>query len=322
MDEYVDRVSRALRRARLNHCYPDARKLSAHVAAMGHDFHQGLYDELEIDPRSGLPTYKEWTRVQTDREIARTELAGLGSLEHLEERAARRPDSIHGKQLLKHLYYEALLKVEIAPLAAMDVALRRVDADKRTAHFHVVLDKLDATGVFVRFSVDLAQTASAWSKPVVVLEKEDARHTEGFRSLIYRFTAMDAELTHVKLAALGGLAVERITKGTIGPFYHTAEGAPEAFEEMLCAAETGAMISTYSLDMVAPDLAQDRDNDPLEDPLSSHLTDEGLQGYERARKQYGYKVFKDRKFVVSADLVAGMRTWCRDAGTKNIIYKL
>jgi len=313
---YVKTVRRILRAARLNNQYPDARALASHVSALAPEIHRGLYPGLDVDLRSGLPSYREWTRAQTDVVISPDQLRQLGDRATLELKAERGP-AIHTKQLAKHDYYTDLAKVKLAPLGDMKVALRRLEPEVQRAHFHVVLDKLDATGFFVRYSIDLAQTSDFWTEKVVVLDEEAARHTETFRSLIYKFTSFDSEFTFVKLATMGGLEVERVVKGIIGPFCFPWVRGPEPLKELL--SEDG-YVAMFALDMAAIDLAADRDNDPFEDLIIERLSPEARQGYEQAREQYGYKVFKDRKFVSSRELQRDLRTLCAEAGTKNIIY--
>ena len=66
---------------------PDARRLADHVDAMDPAVHGGLYPGLEVDVRTGLPTYKEWTRVQTDVALATGQLAQLGPRKELAAKA-------------------------------------------------------------------------------------------------------------------------------------------------------------------------------------------------------------------------------------------
>ena len=202
---YVRRLREILGAARLGSHYPDGTRLSEHVGVLAPEVHRGLYPGLEVDLRSGLPTYREWTRVQTDVRVAEDQLRQLGPRAELERKAGGKRGAIHEKQLAKHDYYAAIARAALAPLGEMTVALRRSEPEKRRAQFHVVLDKRDASGLFVRYSLDFAQTAEAWGRPVVLLDADDARHTEGFRSLIYQFTSYDAEFTFLRLATLGGL---------------------------------------------------------------------------------------------------------------------
>lgn len=316
--QYVRSLTAVLRTARLNVHFPDPKRMRSHVEAMGPDVHLGLYPELEIDRRSGLPTYKEWTRVQTDCVLAQKVIDDLGPLERLQAKAAANPKTIYPKQVLKHRYHTALLDRRLAPLGDMDVRLRRVDPATQTGHFNVVLDKLDASGLFVRFTIDLAQHSSVWNRPVVRLTADNARHTEEFRSLIYRFTSFDAEFTFFKLVAFGGLTVERVVKGTVGPVLFAGIPAGGPLGELMAGKREG-FVANFAQDMTACDIAQDRDNDPLEDPMADSLSDEARPDYERARGRFGYKVFKDRKFVTSRSLADEIKTFCRNAGTRNII---
>lgn len=317
---YIKNLQDIFRRARLNMHYPESRALSSHIGVLHPSVHQGLYPGVEMNLRSGLPTYKEWTRAQTDVALATDQLRQLGARTQLEQKTrGASPDSIHHKQLRKFDYYHKIERAQLAVLGEMSVALRRVDAASHTAWFHVVLDKLDASGLFVRYAINLSQQSSAWGTPVVTLDEENARHTEAFQSLIYKFTSLDAEFTLAKLNAIGGLSVESVAKGTVGPFYFGAEQAPEALRPIFSSDPQG-FIAMFSLDMVADDLAEDRDNDPLDDLLMDKLSEEAQRGYALARQRYTYKCFKDRKFVVPRALMQPMQAYCKAHGTTNIIY--
>jgi hypothetical protein len=317
---YVCDLVRILKGARLNAYYPDARRMASHVACLAPEVHQGLYPHLQVDQRSGLPTYREWTRVQTDVQIAPQALADLRSREVLVEKARAAPRSIFGKQLLKHDYYSAIIDSKLAPLSRMDVALRRIEPEKRTAWFRVLLDKLDASGLFVRYTIDLAQESKVWSKNMVTLDADTAGHTDAFRSLIYKFTSLDAEFTYAKLVALGNLTVERVVKGTVGPVVFSGVRTSLPLAGLI--QKSGEVIAAFSLDTAATDLAADRDNDPMDDLLVDRLSERARAEYQSSRSRYGYKVFKDRKFVVTSDLMQRIRDYCQKAGTRNIVYAM
>ena len=109
-----------------------------------------------------------------------------------------------------------------------------------------------------------------------------------------------------------------MVKGTIGPFYFSGMRAPVPLQPIL--AQEGSFVATFSLDMAAVDLACDKDNDPIDDLMEASLSEGARQGYFQARERYGYKVFKDRKFVVPRHLVDPFKVFCRESGTRNIIY--
>jgi hypothetical protein len=205
----------------------------------------------------------------------------------------------------------------------MEVVLRRVDPANRTAWFHVVLDKLDGSGTFVRYGVDLGQRDSAWTRPMVTLKAETAGATEALKSLVFRFTTFDAEFAHAALSAEPGITVERVVKATVGPFVMTAPPVGSHRElAVLVAGRPGALIATFGTDTAAGDLAADGNNDPMGLTLLDSLTPEARKVYEEARKTHGFRTFRDRKFVVSPGLESAVTGWCRAAGTRNVVYVL
>ena len=112
--------------------------------------------------------------------------------------------------------------------------------------------------------------------------------------------------------------MERVVKGTVGPVLFAGREAPGELGALMAQQEQG-FVAAFPLDMAACDLAADRDNDPLEDPMVASLSGEAKGEYEKAREGMGYRVFKDRKFVVSANLQQTIRNWCNQSNTKNII---
>ena len=66
----------------------------------------------------------------------------------------------------------------------------------------------------------------------------------------------------------------------------------------------------------------DRNNDPLADLLGQHLSPTGRAEYEEARQRLGYRVTKDRKFVVDRESLPAVTALCQGAGTRNVIYPL
>ncbi len=313
---YVDRLRKALRAARLNSFYPDSRRLASQIAAMSPEVHRGLYDDLQVDRRSGLPAYRDWTRVQTDVTIAEEQLAQLGRRDELERKSAAKPESIWAKQLLKHAYYSEIAKTQLATLGDMEVALRRIDRSAGRAEFHVVLDKLDVSGLFVRYTIDMAENLGP-DAAVSVDGRDVARHSEHFRGSVYRFTSLDAEFTFVKLASLHGLEPERVSKGVVGPIWDEVTGCPEPLRGIV---DGGGFVATFGFDIAAVDVSEQRNNDPFATLASERLTAQELKSYDAARRQFGYRVFKDRKFVVRRQDVDAMRKVCESLGTKNIIY--
>lgn len=316
-EQHIALLTKALRAARLNAHYPAARELGAHIAAMAPSVRRGLYDELEVDRRTGLPTYREFTRVQTDVQIAADQLHQLGSRAVLAQKAANARNDIWAKQLDKHDYYSEIVDTTLHPLSEMRTALRRIDRDAQRASFHVELDKLDAMGVFVRYSIDIEQFRSADGLSFDVDQRDIAQQSTSFESLIYKFTSLDSEFTFVKLATIGGLAPERITKGVVGPVWTRFVPPPDALKPIV---DVGGFVASFSLDTAAIDVADQRNNDPFATLAADRLTEDARAAYQQVQARSGYRVFKDRKFVVPRAQVAQTRAILADLGTKNIVY--
>ena len=318
---FIRRLLAILRAARLNHHYPDPRRLSGHLRAMSPEVHRGLYDELQINLDSGLPSSREFTRVQTDVSIAADQLQKLGNRRQLAQKAARSDHAIHQQQLDKYDYYDAIADTRLAPLGAMDVALRRVEPGKRTAHFRITFDKLEASGVFIRTSIDLTQRAQIWESQAVQLDDDTAHHTEELQSLIYKFSAMDAEFIFTKLSTLNGVAVQRVSRGTLGPIYDGRCQVPSLLADLV-GDDPDTVLAHFAIDTAALDVDEHRQNDPFADLFRPSMAKDLRPTYQRARDQFGYHVYGDRKFVVSRPLQAPLRALCQERGTNNIIYPL
>ena len=316
---FVRRLLAIIRAARLNDRYPDPRRISAHVHAMSPEVHRGQYDGLEINRESGLPTYKEWTRVQTDVQIAVDQLNKLGSRQKLADKARGSDHEVHQRQLAKYDYYDDIADTRLAPLGAMDVTLRRVEPDKKQAHFRITFDKLDASGIFVRYSIELTQRAGIWDSAVVEIDEETSSHTDEFQSLIYKFSSMDAEFTYAKLETLSGVSVQRVTRGTIGPIFFGRFDVPEPIDTIV-GDDPEEFVAMFALDNAADDVDEHRNNDPFGELFESELSKSMRSTYAKARREFDYRVYKDRKFVVSRGLKQPLRELCGDRNTKNIIY--
>lgn len=306
---YVDNFKKILRAARLNNHYPDGRALASHAGILAPSLHRGLYSGLEIDERTGLPTYKEWTRAQTDVTLAPAQRGALGDPQVLRVKAEAHPDSAHSRNFARYQYYADIEGTSLVPLGQMNVAVRRVDREKMEAHFHVVLDKLDASGVFVRYAIDIAQQGA--QAIATVDQRDQASQSDSFHALIYQFTSLDAEFTFVKLASMAGLRVERVIKGTVGPFYQDWMSQPTGLK-----IPRGSFVASFGLDMAAVDIEATR----LNDPLAATGQDTTRQTYAQLSQKLGYRVFKDRKFVCPHADIAMLRAFCDARGTKNVIY--
>src|SRR5262249_33272905 len=111
---YLDGLARALAAARINKSFPDRRALEGTLRALRSDAHQGLYDNIFVDSRAGLPNLASLTRVLSDRAI------GPESLATMEDRAtleARRGEAeVFDRLARKRSYFELLAGLPLLPV--------------------------------------------------------------------------------------------------------------------------------------------------------------------------------------------------------------
>lgn len=315
---YLDDVIAALDAVRLNGQYAPRRNVIAHLQPLDPRWHRGLYPSVRVTRRAGLPVLADWTRVKIDVAKAGEILEGLGPVKNLRARAGRAP--IDDKQLDKHRYYSALVGRPTAALADVQVKLRRQDPARQRAHLSICFDKLDGSGVLVRYTIDLVQSASVWRRPIVQLDDDHAQATEALRAMVYRHAGFDAELTYLNLSALDDIEVERVLKTTIGPIYVASLGQRGPYAQRL--SDGGAVIATFGYDEASATRADDLDNDPLTSALSDRLSPDAKAGYERARTERKFGLHRDRKFAVDEFSEAIVKMSCGAAGTKNVIYRI
>ena len=340
---YLDLLGKALQAARLNNAFPDRRQLQNSVDTLRDGLRHGVYGELYVDARAGLPNLASFTRVRTDHELAAASLARMGARGELE---ARRDEAeVFARMADRHAYLERLQRLELAPVDQHRVLLRRHDPASGTAAFRIELTKLDASGVYLRLLIELTQVSSLWRRKVVDLEAdgETAAASEGFRAMVYRCADLDAETLFVRLHGVEGVQVERVARGVIGPALYslpvgggvavrrTMEAPDDALGRAWHAWSLGAgaaeterpeMMVAFATDCAAGEVREEKSNDPVSPLLAERLGPQEGERYRSLRGRYPFKVFKDRKFVATSGLKAMVQGVCAAAGTRNIVYDL
>lgn len=342
-DLYLDLLTRALQAARLNNAFPERRPLQHTVDTLRDGLRLGVYGELYLDARAGLPNMASFTRVRTDQEVAAGSLARMGGREALEAR--REEAEVFARLAAKHAYYEKLQKLELAPVDHHRVLLRRHDPASGTAAFRIELTKLDASGVYLRLLIELTQVSSLWRRKVIDLDEdgETAAANEAFRGMVYRCADLDAETLFVRLHGIEGVQVERVVRGVIGPALfslpagdgvlvrRTVEAPDDALGQAWHAWSLGPgaaetvrpeMLVAFATDSAAGDIREEKSNDPLSPLLAQRLAPAEAARYRSLRERYPFKVFKDRKFVATPGLKTVAQAVCAAAGTRNILYDL
>ncbi|MBV1857233.1 MAG: hypothetical protein KUG77_02395 [Nannocystaceae bacterium] len=334
---YLDLLGRAIRAARLNKTFPERRQLAGTLRALGAQAHQGLYDGVYLDSRSGLPNMASFTRPLADRGVGAQALGGYEDQAVLD--AKRDEAEVFARMAAKRRYFELLQTLTLAPVDEHRVLLRRHEPESSRASFRVELTKLDGSGAYLRVVIDLTQTASVWSHKLVDLDSqgEVASGTEALRGMVYRFASYDAETLFIRLHELEGVHVERVQRGILGPMRFSIQhgddsvtvleskrDAMETTWSAACQAQDGSplMLASFATDVAALDVREEKSNDPCAPLLSDGIRDVERARYLALRERYPFRVYKDRKFVVTPTLVDGVRQACIAAGCKNLVYPL
>jgi hypothetical protein len=315
-DRYLDRVSTLVAAAHLNECFPPTGALLGHLSALHSRIHGGLYKRLRIDASSGLPSEQEWSRVQTDLALALSILPRLPTPVVLDKQTR---DADFGEQLLKLLYCARLPELGLLPLSSTQVELCRLDPDTGSAHARLVIDRIDGKGLPSRCTIELTETPQETDTTPLLLRVGDGLALSKVRqAALLRLAAGDAESTFIALSNLPGVVVQRVACGTVGPFC-LAELPPAIPFSAMISSPAGAL-ATFALEVAARDVTHDGSSDPLAHLLLPALPDESQASREQSRVRLGYRVHRDRKFVVDLASQPALEGMCRAAGTRNIIY--
>lgn len=321
LEHYLVLVDALLDAGRLNKFYPDPAQLRDLYGFMRPGRNEALYPALHIDLRSGLPSEPEVSRVITDAELARaavretTQEALDRELEQSGSEAARR-------RVQRHRYHAALAARPMPTTFGMTLALRRVDPSNKTAHFTVVLDRFDlGDGVFVRYTIQLTQQDSRWTRPQVELVGDDLKYTENFRNVIARFTADEAEFAFLLLSDLRNVRVEEVLRCRVGPLYFRGMQIPKPWEPLFDD-HPAAFIMHFPSERAGRSVSQEGSNDPIAVLYREFLSPQARQDVEPRVRELGYKVWKERKFACTPDMAEPLRQFLKARGYKCLVQPI
>ncbi len=344
---YLKALNAALGAARPNAGFFDRRRLQATLDTLRQGLELGMYPELLVDSRSGLPNLASITRARADHEVAESSLDQLRSEAELRRRAQE--SEVFSQLLARRQYFEGIAKLSPASADEHKVQVRKHDVASGTASFRLETSKLESTGHFLRVVIELTQVSSAWTRRVLDFAPggESAKASEDFRTMIYRWSSVDAETLFVHLHEIEGVSVERVERGIIGPwnFRLGAHGptstaaearihAPlqlpgdlltDAFADWTKQRPAGAEglsgLLSLQWDTAALDVGDEKSNDPLHALMRDRVQEGERARYDELRKRFGFRVYKDRKFAISRSHAPALREWCKLMGTRNAIYE-
>lgn len=321
VDTYSSILIALLKAARLNKFFPDPASLINLFSFHSPMKNLGLYETLEINELTGLPTEKDTVRVITDKDMA-LKVLRESSLEELEKKYEMIPSDVNRRRLLRYRYYMALGEVVMPKLFNMELVLRSIDEKEHTAYFTVILDRFDLSeNLFARYTIFLYQIDSRWIRPQIELSGDDFSYTENFRNVIARYAASESEFAFVILNDIKNVGVEEVVRARIGPLYFSGVYCPEGIERLVDNFP-GSFILSLPTDRASVSIKEDRNNDPFAMLYREFLHNDAREVYEKRFGQTGYHVFKDRKFVCTKNIEGHFKEFLKNIGTKNVVYSV
>jgi hypothetical protein len=277
-----------------------------------------LYPELGLAPQSGLPAARDILRVKIDRDLA---------AEFLRSAASRPAPTEQGRMARRVAYYQRLAGAEVMALNRMRVELRSHLPEENLARFRVVLDRFDMSAcMFARYTILLGQRDRFWRQPHVVVNDRDlAAPTEGFRRIVGRLVADEAELALVLLSRLEGIEVEDVRRCRVGPLLMPGARVGESLEALLDVERTPEYgdeprwILCFPEDRAGVDVAEHASHDPLAQLYREAVDASARAVIDAKADELAYRVAKSRKFVCPRRLRAPLAQLCRELGAPSIV---
>ncbi len=314
---YVEMLRRLVRGARLNRFYPSPHRLGNLFYLMAPSVNQNLVDSIRVNLLTGLPTESEIGRVIADREIcerflAKQDFAGL----------EKRTDEASKRLFRRVLYYREVARREVPLRTSLELKLRRVDEVNKRAYFLAIWERFDpGEGLFVRYTIDLIHSHSRWCRPQVELRGEDLKYTEAFRNVISRYSSDEAEFAFVLLSDLPNIEVLEVVRCRVGPLWMDGVRMPEAVSELL-RKYPGNLILGAPLERVSPSVKEDKNLDPFAVFYRESLSEDARRLAEARAAQLGYKVYKERKFCCTREIVEPFRNLLQERGFRCVVYAI
>jgi hypothetical protein len=184
------------------------------------------------------------------------------------------------------------------------------------------LDRFDLSEeLFARYTVHLSHRAERWSRSQVRLEGDDVEASRGFENLVARTTAHDSELALILLADVAVLNVESVHRCRIGPLYAAGFNGPPSLQAVMDD-HPGEFVLSLPSDRAAVDIRRDSNDDPLAMGYRELIGDEARELVEARRAELGYRVRRERKFVCTPRVEAGLRAFLEERGKRCVVYTI
>lgn len=253
-----------------------------------------------VDESTGMPPWSTWAEVLAEQRLGANlppgddvgdALAGDGARARLRRREAAA---------------RLLAAVPPLPLETGRVEVRRVEG--RRALVTLTLDRIGATGLFVRVGADVSVVVDGAARSIMV-DDDRARVAAPLVAVLERSAALPAPALAVQLAASGDdVIVERVTRGVVGPL--SVAGRGRALQDL--AGDDGGVL-VMSLEELHAEVADNADNDVFAGDDLQTL----WQALPPALRSL--KVFRDARVVATPTAAERIRSLAARRGTRTVV---
>jgi len=304
-DVYLGRLAAALRGARGNDRLPNTRALANLVKAWrtALALSPSSIPPPLVDAGSGLPPWLSWAALLAEREMGASATTAASTTSPL-ARVGASADDARARLRRREQAAATLFAAPPVPLE-VNVAVRRVVAGK--ALLTLVLDRAFASGRFVRIAIDA--WVSVKSENGVVVDDDHVSASADLKELLSLASHLPAPALLVRAAVLPGVAVERISRGVVGPC-HNRFGGPA-----LTAVDDPFALIIASED-VSTDIAVTVDNDAFADDDFAALLAALPKSFS------GWRAFRDAKVIATTTTAPALRAHAVARGKQTVIHTL
>lgn len=258
----------------------------------------------DVDEGTGMPPWAVQAEVLAEQRLGLT-LPPSGSGDVVDE-AALRGDDARSRLRRREAAARILASASSFQLEAGRVEVRRVEG--RRALVTLTLDRIGATGLFVRVGADVSVVVDGAARGIMV-DDDRARATAPLIAVLERSAALPAPALAVQLAASGGdVVVERVTRGVVGPM--SVRGRGRALGPF--AGDDGGVL-VLSVEELHADVADNADNDVF--------AGDDLQTLWQAlpTELRGLKVFRDARVVATPSAAERVKALAARRGMKTVV---
>jgi hypothetical protein len=317
--QYVEIVTKLIKGGKTSKFYPDITRICNLFYFLVPENNYNLYDSIEINQDTGLPTEKDITRVVVDRNLA-PDVISKDSLQELEKNVKNRGIEADVRRLNRWLYHNDILKYPLPAPLDLILKLRMIDTDKYTAFFNAEVERFDlASEMFAKYTLVVGQKDIRWKSPSVQVVGDDLKYTEKFRNTLSECTVNEAEFAFILLNDLPAVVIEEVQRCRIGPLYFNGVRIPEGMEEIFDK-HLDTFILSLPSDRASIHIKEDRNNDPLVQLYRDTLTPENRELRDEKAEVTGYHVFKERKFVCTRNALNDFRKFLAERSAKCVVY--